>query len=102
MTRLTAYGTHERDLPGIPGTGNKLEMTAIGIHRITDGMIVEHWSNKWADLLQVNRKFLGAVGAAKFREWIKGEVAKNTPYDEFARKILTATGSNKANPPASA
>ncbi|MFO0811110.1 MAG: DUF1549 domain-containing protein [Gemmataceae bacterium] len=62
---------------------------------------IEHWSNKWADLLQVNRKFLGTAGAAKFREWIKGEVAKNTPYDEFVRKILTATGSNKENPAAS-
>ena len=25
---------------------------------------VEHWANKWADLLQVNRKFLGDPGAA--------------------------------------
>ena len=24
---------------------------------------VEHWTNKWADLLQVNRKFLGEAGA---------------------------------------
>ena len=23
---------------------------------------VEHWTNKWADLLQVNRKFLGDAG----------------------------------------
>ena len=29
------------------------------------------------------------------------EVAANTPYDEFARKILTASGSNKDNPAAS-
>lgn len=45
VTRLTAYGSHERDLPGIPSTGNKLEMTAIAIHRIADGKIAEHWSN---------------------------------------------------------
>lgn len=45
VTRLTAYGTHERDLPGIPATGNKMEMTAIAIHRIADGKIAEHWSN---------------------------------------------------------
>ncbi|MCS6852554.1 MAG: DUF1553 domain-containing protein [Gemmataceae bacterium] len=62
---------------------------------------VEHWTNKWADLLQVNRKFLGPEGAAAFRKWIREEVAKNTPYDEFVRKILTATGSNKDNPAAS-
>ena len=27
---------------------------------------LEHWTNKWADLLQVNRKFLGDQGARKF------------------------------------
>ena len=62
---------------------------------------VEHWTNKWADLLQVNRKFLGAAGAKMLREWIQKEVMDNTPYDAFARKILTASGSNKENPPAS-
>lgn len=61
---------------------------------------VEHMTNKWADLLQVNSKFLGG-GVGAFREWIKKEVAGNTPYDEFVRKIVTATGSNKENPAAS-
>jgi len=27
VTRLTAYGRHEADLPGIPRTGNELRMT---------------------------------------------------------------------------
>ena len=62
---------------------------------------VDHWANKWADLLQVNRKFLGTEGAKAFREWIRNEVKLNTPYDQFARKILTASGSNKDNPAAS-
>ena len=62
---------------------------------------IDHWTNKWADLLLVNRKFLGTEGSADFRNWIRTEVASNTPYDEFARKIITASGSNKVNPPAS-
>ncbi|MCB1237198.1 MAG: DUF1549 domain-containing protein, partial [Verrucomicrobiae bacterium] len=62
---------------------------------------VEHWTNKWADMLQVNSKFLGREGAAVFREWIRGQVEKNTPYDQFVRTILTAGGSNKENPAAS-
>lgn len=62
---------------------------------------VEFWTNKWADMLQVNRKFLAPQGAKLFRDWIRKEVADNTPYDEFARKVITATGSNKDNPPAS-
>ncbi|MBV8558100.1 MAG: DUF1549 domain-containing protein, partial [Planctomycetaceae bacterium] len=62
---------------------------------------IEYWTNKWADLLQVNRKFLGTEGAVAFRNWIRGEVAANTPYDQFARKVLTASGSNRENPAAS-
>ncbi len=61
---------------------------------------VEHWSNKWADMLMVNRKFLGDVGATAFRKWIRDRVAENKPYDTFAYDVLTATGSNVENPPA--
>jgi predicted ester cyclase len=46
VTRLTAHGVHEGDLPGIPKTGNKLEMTATVIHRIADSKLVEKWSGK--------------------------------------------------------
>ncbi|MGI9471797.1 MAG: DUF1553 domain-containing protein, partial [Rubripirellula sp.] len=51
--------------------------------------------------LQVNRKFLGVEGSTKFRDWIRSAVAENRPYDEFAQQILTASGSNNENPPAS-
>jgi WD40 repeat protein/mono/diheme cytochrome c family protein len=61
---------------------------------------VEHWANKWADMLQVNSKFLGTEGAGGLRDWIKQQVADNTPYDRFAYRIVTATGSNKVNPAA--
>ena len=46
VTRMTAYGIHEGDLPGIPRTGNRLQMTATVIHRIEDGRLAEKWSNK--------------------------------------------------------
>lgn len=62
---------------------------------------IDHWTNKWADMLQVNRKFLGEPGAKAFRDWIRKEIESNTPYDQFAYKILTATGSNRENPAAS-
>jgi hypothetical protein len=61
---------------------------------------IEHWSNKWADMLQVNSKFLGTEGASGLRTWIKQQVADNTPYDRFAYRIVTATGSNMDNPAA--
>jgi predicted ester cyclase len=49
VTRMTARGVHERDLPGIPATGNQLTMTATVIHRIENGRLAEKWSDK--DLL---------------------------------------------------
>ncbi|RXZ72762.1 ester cyclase [Agromyces albus] len=47
VTRLTASGRHEGDLPGpLPATGAELRETAVAIHRVEDGKIVEHWSNR--------------------------------------------------------
>ena len=62
---------------------------------------VEHWTNKWADMLQVNRKFLGDVGAKALREYIRKAVAENMPYDKLAYAVLTGTGSTVENPAAS-
>lgn len=67
---------------------------------IGSGPFVEHWSNKWADLLLVNSKFLGERGAVNLRNWIKQAVAANVPYDQFAHQVLTASGSTAQNPPA--
>jgi hypothetical protein len=61
---------------------------------------VDHWSNKWADLLQVNRKFLGDEGAKAFRKHIRDSLTKNVPYDKFCYQLLTGTGSNVDTPPA--
>jgi WD40 repeat protein len=70
-------------------------------HLIGSPEYVDFWANKWADLLQCNSKFLGTEGAESFRAWIRKEVEKNTPYDQFARQILTASGSTHENPAAS-
>ncbi len=61
----------------------------------------DHWSSKWNDLLQVNRKFLGIPGAEAFRKWIRDGVASNMPYDQFCYKLLTESGSNVEKPAAS-
>ncbi len=101
------------DLTGLPPTAAEVRefladtrATRVKRDAVIDRLIgapdyVDHWSNKWADLLQVNRKFLGEDGAKLFREWIRQEIDANTPYDQFAKKILTATGSNRENPAAS-
>ena len=62
---------------------------------------IEYWTNKWADLLQVNRKFLGEKGSLSLRGWIEQAIAGNMPYEQFAYSILlTADGSSLENPPA--
>ncbi len=101
------------DLTGLPPTVTELKEfladnrpSKIKRREKIDALIgnpdyVDHWTNKWADLLQVNSKFLGAEGAKAFRDWIRVAVDENRPYDQFVRDILTATGSNKTNPAAS-
>jgi len=39
VTRLRAVGTHDGDLPGVPRTGNAVDVTATVVHRIEDGKI---------------------------------------------------------------
>lgn len=101
------------DLTGLPPTADdvrafladtrdsQIKRAAVVDKLIGNEDFVDHWTNKWADLLQVNRKFLGPEGSSAFRSWIRTEVSANTPYDEFVRKVITANGSNKENPAAS-
>ena len=61
---------------------------------------VDHWTLKWGDLLQVNRKYLGDKGAWEFRDWVRQSIALNKPYDLFVRELLTSRGSSDENPAA--
>ncbi len=101
------------DLTGLPPKADEVKAfladardTKVKRDELVDKLVgsddyVEYWSNKWADLLQVNGKFLAREGATSFRKWIRDEITANTPYDQFAKKIMTATGSNKDVPQAS-
>ncbi|TXT37890.1 MAG: WD40 repeat-containing protein [Planctomycetota bacterium] len=101
------------DLTGLPPKAEEVKAfladtrdTKVKRDELVDKLVgsddyVEYWSNKWADLLQVNGKFLAREGATSFRKWIRDELTANTPYDQFAKKIITATGSNKDVPQAS-
>jgi hypothetical protein len=100
------------DLTGLPPTSaqvrsfladprnSKTKRDALVDELVGNPEYVEHWTNKWADMLQVNRKFLGEEGSVALRNWIKHSIASNKPYDQFAYEILTARGSNLENPPA--
>jgi steroid delta-isomerase-like uncharacterized protein len=43
VSRFTASGTHKGELMGIPGTGKRITMPGISIHRIAGGKIVDNW-----------------------------------------------------------
>jgi hypothetical protein len=60
------------------------------------------FANKWADILRVKRHGLAdrVRGTFLFHEWIHDAIAKDIPYDRFAREILTASGNEKTDPPA--
>ncbi len=101
------------DLTGVPPTADEVRAflkdprpTREKRDELVDRLIgspsfVDFWANKWADLLQCNSKYLGTEGAEAFRAWIRQAVETNTPYDKFAKVILTSSGSTKENPPAS-
>lgn len=100
------------DLTGLPPTADAVRQfladtreTRVKRDEVIDKLVgspeyIDQFANQWANLLQVNRKFLGQEGAKILRDWIHSEVAANRPYDQFVRSILTASGSTKENPPA--
>jgi hypothetical protein len=100
------------DLTGLPPEPEEVEAfladareTRVKRDELIDRLIgspayVEHWTNKWADMLTVNSRFLTDKGAWALRNWIRQAVAGNMPYDDFAYQVLTGSGSTFDNPPA--
>ena len=62
--------------------------------------LVDFWTIKWSDLMQVIRKFLGLQGVQALSGWVRGAIASNMPYDKFVYTVWTASGSTLKNPPA--
>ncbi len=60
----------------------------------------EFWALKWGDLLRLRNAKVSNAGVHKFHRWLVAAFRDNTPYDKFARELLTAEGSTFVNPPA--
>ena len=45
VSRWTATGTHQGDLPGIPRTGRKFSVNGITMARVKNGKFTESWNN---------------------------------------------------------
>jgi steroid delta-isomerase-like uncharacterized protein len=62
VTRVTASGTHQRDLPGIPATNRRASIEGVVITRYENGKSVESWVS--FDFLGLLRQ-LGVVPSAQ-------------------------------------
>lgn len=58
---------------------------------------VDYWTYRWADLFLINGKLLRPGAVKAYHEWLRQQVATNTPWDELARQIVTATGDSTVN-----
>jgi hypothetical protein len=58
---------------------------------------VDFWAYKWSDLLLVSSRELPSKSMRAFYNWIRASVAANKPWDQFAREIITASGSTLEN-----
>ena len=60
-----------------------------------------YFANKWSDILRVKRRQQPdrAQGTFAFHDWIRRQVAADTPYSEFVRGVLAANGDERKNPP---
>ena len=61
----------------------------------------DFWALKWADLLRNEEKTMGDKGVWVFQRWLRDQIARDVPLDEFARRLVTGQGSTWTEPPAS-
>ncbi|WP_166823749.1 DUF1549 domain-containing protein [Thalassoroseus pseudoceratinae] len=58
----------------------------------------ENWARYWRDVVfsrATNQRAI--IGRGSFTDWMEAELAQNTPWDEIAREIITATGDVREN-----
>jgi hypothetical protein len=59
-------------------------------------------ATKWRDLLRIKAEEpinLWPKAAETYYRWVRESIAENKPYDQFARELLTGSGSNFRNGP---
>jgi len=54
---------------------------------------IDYWSHKWSDLLLISTRKLSQPSVWGAYRYVRASVADNLPWDEFARGLLTASGS---------
>ena len=60
----------------------------------------DFWTQRWADLLQVDKDIITPQGSVAMTRWVHQQIRDNVPYDQFARSVLTAQGTTLEHSPA--
>ncbi len=64
---------------------------------LTRSEYVDYWTYHWSDVFLVNGRLLRPDAVKAYYEWLRGEVAANTPWDELARHVVTSKGDSLKN-----
>jgi hypothetical protein len=66
-------------------------------HLLSRPEFVDYWTYRWADLLMINGKLLRPEAIKAYYTWLRDCIESNTPWDELARQLVTATGGSLEN-----
>jgi hypothetical protein len=69
---------------------------------LIDGLLkrpefADYWTYKWSDMLMLNGTRMRPEPLKAYYKWVHANVAAGTPWDQFVRAILTATGESLEN-----
>ena len=63
----------------------------------------DFWALKWGDLFRIKSEYpsnLWPNAVQAYHRWVRDSIVKNKPFDQFARELITASGSNFRQPAA--
>jgi hypothetical protein len=78
-------------------SGNAGKRSELIEELFTRAEFADYWALKWCDLLRVKAEFpskLWPNAVQAYYRWVRTALYNNMPYDEFARTLLTSSGSN--------
>jgi len=89
--------TSEEAREFIEDTETKNKRHALIDRLMARGEFADYWAMKWGDVLRIKAEFpinLWPNAAQAYHRWVRASIVENKPYDQFARELLTSSGSN--------
>ena len=81
----------------IEDTNTKNKRRVLIEQLLTRDEFADYWAMRWGDILRIKAEFpvnLWPNAAQAYHRWVRASIAANKPYDQFARELLTSSGSN--------